>query len=151
MKIRCLMFMSSKSWHVYMFQIVAVFSHRVWVVCKGRLWEWNWHVPNLQGQIYYRYNNFIIHLSISIIYLDLPVSIRQQSFPSLINKQPSLENGPSMESEDIINPHSPLENGVSSLKINYYIMKMVQIFSLLESEQEEKLKCMGCTRSAHFR
>lgn len=43
------------------------------------------------------------------------------------------------------------DNGVSSLKINYYIMKMVQIFSLLESEQQEKLKCMGCTRSAHFR
>lgn len=42
-------------------------------------------------------------------------------------------------------------DGISSLKVNYYVTKMVQIFNLLESEQTERLKCMGCNRAAHFR
>ena len=46
--------------------------------------------------------------------------------------------------------HSGID-GISSLKVNYYVTKMVQIFNLLESEQTERLKCMGCNRAAHFR
>lgn len=43
------------------------------------------------------------------------------------------------------------DEGITGLKVNYYVNKMVQIFNLLESEQTERLKCMGCDKSAHFR